>query len=272
MANAAESSSALHAQVEAAHAQLAAYARDFRKLLDAEREKARQLAALNEQLQAYAQDLRRAFDAEQRKSRELEQAYLDTVDRLIAAARCKDEETGNHIVRLRNYARVLARELGWQAEAIDLLCHATPMHDIGKLAVPDAVLQKQGPLNAQEWEMMKRHPEDGAAMLQGSSSPVLECGREIALNHHERWDGSGYPRGIHGERIPMAARIVMLVDQYDALRSSRPYKPSLAHERACAIILQGDGRTLPCHFDPRLLAAFGRVHGELAAIYDDFAD
>ncbi len=272
MADTAESSSALRAQVEATQAQLAAYARDFRTLLDAEREKTKQLAAANLQLQSYAHDLRHAFDAEQSKTRELERAYLDTVERLIAAARCKDDETGNHILRLRHYARVLARALGWQKEAIEALYHATPMHDIGKLAVPDAILQKPGPLDASEWVLMRRHPEEGAALLHGSASPVLELGRRIALSHHERWDGTGYPHGLRGERIPLAARLVMLVDQYDALRSRRPYKPALTHERTCRVILQGDGRTLPGHFDPRLLAAFRLVQAEFAAIHKKFAD
>ena len=270
MASPAEGS--LREQYEAAQAQLAAYARDFRALLDKEREKGAALEAANRQLQSYAQDLRRAFDAQQTKAQELERSYLDTVHRLVRASRFKDEETGNHITRLSHYARVLALQLGWQQAAADLLFEAAPMHDLGKIAIPDAVLQKPGPLNEAEWDIMRRHPRYGAELLKGSSSPLLELARRVALGHHERWDGTGYPQRLRGERIPAACRVILLVDQYDALRSRRPYKPSLPHTEVCQIILHGDGRTLPQHFEPAVLAAFSEVHLELDRIYEQYAD
>jgi len=272
MAETSQPVSSWQEQYEATQAQLAAYARDFRALLDAERQKSAALAAANQQLQAYAQDLRRAFSEQQAKARELEQAYLDTVHRLVRASRFKDEETGNHIVRLSHYSKVIALQLGWQPAAAELLAEAAPMHDLGKIAIPDCILQKPGPLNDAEWDIMRRHPAYGAELLKGSSSPLLELARRIAFGHHERWDGSGYPQRLRGERIPAACRILLLVDQYDALRSHRPYKPALPHARVCEIITQGDGRTLPQHFSPPVLSAFTAVNAELDVIYERFAD
>ena len=146
------------------------------------------------------------------------------------------------------------------------------MHDIGKIGVPDAILRKPEPLDEAEWKIVKTHPAIGASLLQGSVSPLLEVARQIALTHHENWDGSGYPRGLQGEDIPLAGRIVMLVDQYDALRSPRPYKLAFSHAKSYDIILHGDGRTRPEHFDPRLLDAFHSMHHELETIYDRLSD
>jgi putative two-component system response regulator len=258
-------------QLHATQAQLALYARDFKSVLEAEREKGRALAVANEQLQLYARDLRAAFEAQQRKAHDLEDAYLDTVRRLIKASRYKDEETGAHIVRLSHYVKTLALHLAWDPSVVGLIYAATPMHDVGKIAVPDRILLKRGPLDPDEWEVMKRHTTYGASLLQGSSSALLELGRQIALSHHERWDGTGYPSGLRGEDIPPSARLVMLADQYDALRSVRPYKPGLSHAQTCDTILNGDGRTLPQHFSPELHQAFRDVHSEFEAIYESHA-
>jgi len=141
------------------------------------------------------------------------------------------------------------------------------MHDVGKIGVPDAVLGKQGPLTDEEWEAIKQHPLLGASLLSGSASPLLEMAKEVALTHHERWDGSGYPCGLKGKQIPITGRIVMLCDLYDALRSQRPYKSAFSHVKTIDIMLNGNERTKPTHFDPSLLEAFREMHHQFDGIY-----
>lgn len=259
-------------QLKAARSQLALYARDLKHLFEQEGKKRRALAAANQQLQAFARDVKNAFDAERRRARELENAYRDTILRLARASRYKDEETGAHIVRLSHYSRRLALYLGMESSEADLIWSAAPMHDVGKIGVPDAVMQKRGPLNDGEWLLMKSHPTVGGRLLEGSLSPLLDMARTIALTHHERWDGSGYPQGLRGRDIPLPGRIVMLADQYDALRSERPYKPAFDHERTSHILLQGDGRTKPEHFDPDVLAAFRELQDEFDEIFTRITD
>ncbi|MGD9344137.1 MAG: HD domain-containing phosphohydrolase, partial [Desulfuromonadales bacterium] len=154
-------------------------------------------------------------------------------------------------------------------EFAESIFYASPMHDIGKVAIPDAIQQKPGPLNASEWEVMKTHTSVGAEILKGSNSPYLQMAVDIAEYHHERWDGKGYPKGLQGEEIPLTARIMNICDQYDALRSERPYKPAFNHEKSCAIILQGSDRTSPEHFDPEVLEAFRKCRKKFAEIYDE---
>lgn len=252
--------------------QLEMYARDLKRVLADEEERSRQLEMANRQLQVYAEDLKSALMAERQQSRELERSYHDTVLRLLSATRCRDHETGEHVVRIAHYARRLALCTGWSVPDAELLFEASPMHDVGKIGVPDSVLLKPGPLDAEEWKLLKRHCEIGAELLSGSRSPLIERARQIALTHHERWDGTGYPYGLKGLAIPLAGRIVMLVDQYDALRNKRPYKPALTHAETCLVMLQGDGRTLPQHFDPLLLAAFHDIHEDFRQIYAVHSD
>lgn len=225
------------------------------------------LAAAHSQLARYAEDLKRLLDRERAKTRLLEAAHLDTLMRLTRAAEYKDAETGGHLERLSEYSRTLALHLGLSEREADRIGAAAPLHDVGKIGIPDAVLTKPGPLDNEEWKIMQRHPAIGASLLKGSSSPLIETARVIALTHHEHWDGTGYPRGLRGEETPLEGRIVMLADRYDALRSPRHYKPALAHDAVCDLLLEGDGRTQPSHIDPRLLAAFRAIHEELAAIY-----
>jgi len=252
--------------------QLMLYARDIKRLLDSERRKTQTLAAAYQQLQILAVDLKTAYVTEQRRSRELEHAYADTVRRLTRAARYKDQETGAHVRRLSHYVFTLAMHVGLSRKEAQLLFTAAPMHDVGKIGIADQILCKPGPLNSREWKIMQRHAALGASLLQGSASALLEMARQIALTHHERWDGSGYPQGLRGEEIPLVGRLVALMDVYDALRSRRPYKPAWEHAETCIVILEGDGRTQPEHFDPRLLAAFRELHEEFAAIYTRFRD
>ncbi|MCA9472521.1 MAG: HD domain-containing protein [Nitrospirales bacterium] len=254
-------------QLAASRSQLTQYAIDLKTLLRREAKRTRQIERVNQQLKAYARDLKKSYDAEQQKNRELEQAYAETIVRLSLASRYKDEETGGHIERLSHYAKRLALAIGWPMEEAEQLYAAAPMHDVGKIGIPDAVLGKQGPLEEEEWEMVKQHPSLGASLLAGSSSPLLIMAREVAITHHERWDGSGYPYGLQGEAIPLAGRIVMLADHYDALRSRRPYKLAFSHKKTCDVMLNGNDRTKPSHFDPRLLEAFREMHTEFDQIY-----
>lgn len=262
----------LQLQLEEAHSQLALYAQDLQRVWVREREQSHALRAANLQLQAFAKDLKTSYEAEKRKSRELEQAHYESLLRLTRAMRYKDNESAAHVERLSHYTKVIASHLGLNTQEADLLAAAAPMHDVGKIGVPDAVLLKAGPLDNGEWKLMKNHAALGASLLKGTHSLLLDIAGQIALTHHERWDGSGYPQGLQGEDIPLSGRVVMLVDQYDALRSVRPYKVAFTHEHTRDIVLNGDGRTLPQHFDPRLLDVFRDVHPQLHTIYEQLCN
>lgn len=205
-------------------------------------------------------------------NRDIKKAYGEALACLARAAEYKDPETGAHIMRIGAYAARLAAELGWTQEQCDMLRLAAPLHDVGKVATPDSVLLKEGPLTEAEFATMREHPVFGHEVLSMSDYPVMAMAARIALNHHERWDGGGYPRGLKGNEIPLEASITTLVDVYDALRSVRPYKPAMTHEQAMSIILEGDGRTDPKHFRPDVLEAFKSANDAMNQIFESMAD
>jgi putative two-component system response regulator len=198
----------------------------------------------------------------------LRESAIDTVLRLGLAAEYKDDQTGRHVLRMAHYAVAVARQLGWNAADLDRLFHAALMHDIGKLALPDSILQKAGPLNAEEWAIVKRHPLVGARILSGSDSEIIQLAEIVALTHHEKWDGSGYPRGLKGEDIPLVGRIVAICDVFDALTVRRPYKLAFPLDEAYAILRQSSGS----HFDPAVVHAFFAAESEVLRAHHEYGD
>lgn len=202
------------------------------------------------------------------RTRQLREALIDTVQRLTLAAEYRDEDTYVHVKRISYYTAVIVKHLGLPKPQADVMFYASPMHDIGKVGIPDYILLKPGALTEEEFEVMKTHTTIGARILRGSSSPYLKSAERFALYHHERWDGNGYPQGLKGEAIPIEGRIMNLIDQYDALRSKRPYKPPYEHERTVSILTEGGHRTSPEHFDPRILQIFKECSEEFRGVYE----
>ncbi|SDS67642.1 putative two-component system response regulator [Halopseudomonas sabulinigri] len=182
----------------------------------------------------------------------LRETRLNIVQCLGMAAEYKDNETGLHVIRMSHFSRVIALAAGFSEEDADEILHAAPMHDVGKIGIPDAVLQKPGKLDAQEWQIMREHPEIGAQIIGDHDASLLQMARRIALSHHEKWDGTGYPKGLSGEDIPVEGRIVAIADVFDALTSQRPYKEAWPVQKAVELIRSERGK----HFDPELVDCF----------------
>lgn len=211
-----------------------------------------ELKKAHNQLIKYAQDLHTAINKLKDSHFELEMAYIDTVNRLAQAVEIKDKHTGHHGLRIRFFSAILAHALELPNEKVLRIYNSAAMHDVGKISIPDSILLKPGPLTEKEFEVMKTHTTIGAKLLANSKSNLLRTGRIIALNHHERWDGTGYPNGLKGSNTPVEGRIVGLVDVYDALRFERPYKKPFSLEKTLSIIKQSSGK----HFDPLIVETF----------------
>jgi len=239
-------------------------------------------------LKAYQDELRstneRLEEMVRERTQQLVASRREIIWRLAKAAEYRDEETGHHVIRVACYSRAIARGLGADKEFVDTLFLAAPLHDVGKIAIPDAILRKPGRLESEEWQTMQTHAELGAEILgegmcvrslleelgfersgdvpQDTQNAILNMARTIAMTHHEKWDGGGYPQGLRGEEIPLESRIVAIADVYDALRSPRPYKKAFSEDEALNILAEGAG----AHFDPSVYAAFIEVLADIREI------
>ena len=203
------------------------------------------------------------------RSKELEEANIEILRALGRAAECKDNETGNHTIRMAKYAQLIALEAGYNHLDAQDLFYASPMHDVGKIGIPDNILLKPGKLTAEEYDTMKQHTTIGYNILRGGSkSKLVQLAQEIAVAHHEKWDGSGYPRGLKGADIPLNARVVAIADVFDALTATRPYKMPWSNEDAIEYIKGQSG----AHFDPDLVAAFERAFPEIYKVQQQYKE
>jgi putative two-component system response regulator len=199
---------------------------------------------------------------------ELHTTRQEIINRLGRAAEYKDNETGLHVIRMSHYARLLAAAVSDDEAWVDLVFNAAPMHDIGKIGIPDSILLKKGTLNQAEWEIMRQHPYYGAEIIGDHDSELLQMARSIALAHHEKWDGSGYPEGLKGEDIPLSARIIAIADVFDALTTERPYKQAWSIDGAVRMIDESAGS----HFDPQITALLHEVLPEMLEIRDQYQE
>ena len=195
-------------------------------------------------------------------------ASLDTIYRLSRAAEYRDEHTGAHILRMSKYSAIIARTMGLAERVVESILYAAPMHDIGKIGIPDRILLKPATLDADEWAIMKQHTVIGGKILEASDAGVIRLGEIIALTHHEKWDGTGYPKGLRGNKIPLVGRIVAIVDVFDALISKRPYKEAFSLEQSLGIIKESSGT----RFDPNVVDAFFAAEDKLLAIKEKYKD
>ena len=225
------------------------------------------LARVKTQLALYDQN--RELDRKVREqTKDIHETRLKIIQRLGRAAEFKDDNTGLHVIRMSHYARVLGIAAGMSESMADMMLDAAPMHDIGKIGIPDSILQKSAPLDAEEWIIMQGHTQMGEDIIGDDDSELLQMARAVAISHHEHWDGGGYPKGLAGEDIPMTGRIVAIADVFDALTSVRPYKESWTVEDALAYLQEKSGE----QFDPKLVPLFVENIDKILAIKEQYFD
>ena len=223
-------------------------------------------AELEEKVRQRTADLRQALDDTVEAQHRTHEAHLDMIQRLAVAAEYKDEDTGAHIQRMSRYSVLLATKINLSEDEVNLILNSSPMHDVGKIGIPETILLKPDSLTEEEWVVMKEHTTMGSNILSGSSSELLKAGEVIALSHHEKWDGSGYPNGLVGKDIPLWGRICAVADVFDALTSERPYKKAYSNENAVGMMKEGRGS----HFDPDLLDLFFENIDEIVEVQKEY--
>lgn len=225
------------------------------------------LARVKTHLALYNQNLA-LEDKVRQRTEELQHTRLEIIERLGRAAEFKDNETGLHVIRMSHYSRIMAIEMDFDDDWVDLIFHAAPMHDVGKIGIPEAILCKPGALDDEEWSIMKGHPSIGADIIGEHDDKLLQTAREIALTHHEKWDGSGYPKGLKEGEIPLSGRIIAVADVFDALTTKRPYKEAWPVEKALNLIQESAGQ----HFDPHIVDVFMKCVPKILEIKDKFSE
>ncbi len=203
-----------------------------------------------------------------KRTKEIDETRLAIIQRLGRAAEYKDNETGLHVIRMSYYAKLIAEQMNMPSHWCELIFNASPMHDVGKIGIPDRIILKPGKLDKEEWEIMQKHPEFGAEIIGQLDSELLKFSYEIAISHHEKWNGKGYPNGLTKEEIPIGGRIVAVADVFDALTSERPYKKAWPVEKAIDLIQSESGE----HFDPQVVEAFNQVIDQCLEIKNKFAE
>ena len=238
------------------------YAQDFAKIYKNTKAQKEELNRANRQLKKYAQDLRTTISTLEMVNKDLQEAYYDTIHRLVLAVEYKDKFTGSHILRMSRYSALIAKKIGLKTSDVINIFYAAPMHDVGKIGIPDTIISKPSKLTNDEFDIMKKHTTIGAEILDNSKSHILKIARHIALSHHEKWNGSGYPFGLEKNNIPLPARIVALADTFDVLTSKRSYKDPYPISEALDIIKNERGK----HFDPEVVDVFEKNREEMVKI------
>ncbi|AEX85691.1 response regulator containing a CheY-like receiver domain and an HD-GYP domain [Marinitoga piezophila KA3] len=241
--------------------------KEINELMDEYQKMAEDIMSSFEEINAMNEELEHSYKEIEKVNNELEESYLNFSTQLSIIAEGYDENTGNHVNRVGELSAFIAEKMGLDHHTVYQMKYYAPLHDIGKLMIPKDILMKKGKLTNEEWKIMEKHTIYGGLLI--GDAPMFKLAKNIALYHHEKYDGSGYPFGLEGDKIPIEAAIVSVVDVYDALRSERPYKPAFSHEKALKIILEGDNRTQPTHFHPEVLKIFKEYSEDLRKLWEE---